>query len=321
MLKHKNTIQVVAFTIFILACPFFLDAYWINVINNIGLYAVLALSLNFIVGYTGLFHMGHAAFFAVGAYATAILNTSYDIPIVLLLPVSGLAAALFAYIVARPIIHLRGDYLLIVTIAIVEIVRIALVNDIFGLTGGSNGIFGISRPDFYFFDIRTPHQFFYYIWAFLALSVLLFYNLEKSRYVRALNYIKNDEVAAEGSGVNVDHLKLTAFVLGAFWAGMVGNIYASKMTLISPASFNFWESVILFVIVILGGSGSIRGVILGAFLIIGLPEIFRQFAGARMLIFGGAMVAMMVFRPQGFLPPLPRKYPVHKIQPGGEKTL
>ncbi len=150
------------------------------------------------------------------------------------------------------------------------------------------------------------------------MSVFLFHQLEKSRFVRALNYIKNDEVAAEGSGVDVAYYKLIAFVLGAFWAGMVGNIYASKMTLISPESFNFWESVILFVIVILGGSGSIRGVILGAFLIVGLPEIFRQFAGARMLFFGAAMVAMMVFRPQGFLPPLPRKYPTHKIKPGDE---
>ncbi|MFW5730017.1 MAG: branched-chain amino acid ABC transporter permease [Desulfonatronovibrionaceae bacterium] len=320
MLKNKNLVVLVAFSVFIVICPLFLNSYWVDVINNIGLYAILALSLNFIVGYTGLFHMGHAAFFAVGAYTSAVLNTSYSIPILFLLPVSGVAAAVFAYLVAKPIIHLRGDYLLIVTIAIVEVVRIALVNNVFGLTGGSNGIFGISRPEFFGLSIRRPHEFYYYIWAFLGLSVYLFHQLEKSRFVRALNYIKNDEVAAEGSGIDIAHYKLVAFVLGAFWAGMVGNIYASKMTLISPESFNFWESVILFVIVILGGSGSIRGVILGAFLIIGLPEVFRQFAGARMLIFGGAMVAMMVFRPQGFLPPLPRKHPVHKIKPG-EETL
>ncbi|MFP4109490.1 MAG: branched-chain amino acid ABC transporter permease [Desulfonatronovibrio sp.] len=320
MLKHKNKLLILAFSVAIFICPFFLNAYWVDVINNIGLYAILALSLNFIVGYTGLFHMGHAAFFAVGAYTAAILNTSYSIPILLLLPVSGAAAAFFAYLVARPIIHLRGDYLLIVTIAIVEVVRIALVNNVFGLTGGSNGIFGISRPEFFGFDIRRPHHFYYYIWAFLGITVFLFHQLEKSRFVRALNYIKNDEVAAQGSGVDVAYYKLIAFVLGAFWAGMAGNIYASKMTLISPESFNFWESVILFVIVILGGSGSIRGVILGAFLIVGLPEVFRQFAGARMLVFGAAMVAMMVFRPQGFLPPLPRKYPIHKIKPG-DQTL
>jgi branched-chain amino acid transport system permease protein len=136
------------------------------------------------------------------------------------------------------------------------------------------------------------------------------FRLENSRFGRALNYLREDEVAAEGSGINVGHYKLIAFVLGAVWAGMLGTVYAAKMTSISPESFSFWESVLMFMIVILGGSGNIAGVILGAFLVIGLPEIFRGFANARMLIFGGAMVAMMVFRPQGILPPRARSYPV-----------
>jgi branched-chain amino acid transport system permease protein len=305
----------ICFALFILAMavgPSFLNPYWVDVLNNIGIYAILALSLNFILGHAGMFHMGHAAFFAVGAYITAILNTMYHIPIIWLMPLSGIAAALFAAVVARPIIHLRGDYLLIVTIGIVEIVRIALVNDIFGVTGGANGIFGIGRPEFFGLKIRRPHQFYYYIWIFLGISVLLFRMLEDSRFGRALNCIKEDELAAEGCGINTAHYKLIAFVLGAFWAGMVGNIYASKMMIISPESFSFWESVLYFTIVILGGSGSIPGVILGAFLIVGLPEIFRQFASARMLIFGAAMVIMMIFRPSGILPPLPRIYKLHK---------
>ena len=124
--------------------PLGMNTYWTEVAVNVGLYALLALSLNVILGQAGIFHMGHAAFYAVGAYVTAILNTHYQIPILLLIPVAGAAAALFALIVARPIIHLRGDYLLIVTIGIVEIVRIALINDVFGLTGGANGIFGIA---------------------------------------------------------------------------------------------------------------------------------------------------------------------------------
>jgi len=148
-------------------------------------------------------------------------------------------------------------------------------------------------------------------------TVYLFHRLENSRFGRALNYIKEDEVAAQGSGINTAHYKLIAFVIGAFWAGMAGNIFASKMTIISPESFSFWESVILFTIVILGGSGSIRGVILGSFLIIGLPELFRGFASARMLVFGAAMMAMMVFRTEGILPPLPRVYPLDKLIKGG----
>ncbi|HDQ40556.1 MAG TPA: branched-chain amino acid ABC transporter permease [Desulfonatronum sp.] len=306
-MKPATVLNIVVVAVLLMA-PYWLNPYWVDVLNSIGLYAVLALSLNIILGYAGLFHMGHAAFFAMGTYTTAILNTQFGIPVLWLLPLSGLAAGAFAMIVARPIIHLRGDYLLIVTIGIVEIVRIALVNNVFGITGGANGIFGISRPHLFGHVIRTPHEFYYLIFAFAAATVLLFVRLENSRFGRALNYIREDDTAAEGSGIDTAHYKLVAFVLGAFWAGMAGNIFAAKMTIVSPESFTFWESVVMFTIVILGGSGNIRGVLLGAFLIIGLPEVFREFAGARMLFFGAAMVVMMIFRPKGILPPRARTY-------------
>jgi branched-chain amino acid transport system permease protein len=284
------------------AAPLALDAYWVDVLNNVGLYALLALSLNIILGDAGLFNMGHAAFYAVGAYTAALLNTRMQLPILWALPVSGLVAALFAALVARPVVHLRGDYLLIVTIGVGEIVRIALVNDVLELTGGANGLFGISRPSVFGYRIRRPQEFFYLIWFFVALTVFLFHRLEQSRFGRALNYLREDPVAAEGSGVDTARYKLMAFALGAAWAGMTGSLYAAKMTIISPESFSFWESVLLFLIVILGGSGSIPGVILGAFLVVGLPELFRDFASARMLVFGLVMMVMMVFRPQGLLP-------------------
>jgi branched-chain amino acid transport system permease protein len=282
--------------------PLALDAYWLDVLNSVGLYALLALSLNLILGDAGLFNMGHAAFYAVGAYATAILNTRFQVPILWALPIAGLAAAAFAAAVARPVIHLRGDYLLIVTIGMGEIVRIALVNDVFGLTGGANGIFGIQRPSILGFRIRRPQEFFYLIWAFVAVTVALFDRLARSRFGRALNYLREDPVAAEGSGVNTARYKLVAFALGAAWAGMTGSLYAAKMTIISPESFSFWESVVLFLIVILGGAGSIPGVLLGSFLVVGLPELFRGFATARMLVFGLVMMVMMIFRTQGLLP-------------------
>ena len=292
--------------------PLGMNTYWTEVAVNVGLYALLALSLNVILGQAGIFHMGHAAFYAVGAYVTAILNTHYQIPILLLIPVAGAAAALFALIVARPIIHLRGDYLLIVTIGIVEIVRIALINDVFGLTGGANGIFGIARPELFGIKIRKAIQFYYLIWIMVGLTVLLFHWLSESRFGRALNCIKEDDTAAEGCGVDVAHLKLMAFVIGAFWAGMAGNLFAAKMTIISPSSFTFWESVVVFAVVILSG-GSQIGVLLGTFLIVALPEMFRDFASARMLVFGLAMMIMMVVRPQGLLPPSPRRYDVRRL--------
>ena len=294
----NRTIVIVALAAALLVLPLFTNPYWTDVCVSIGLYALLALSLNVILGQAGIFHMGHAAFFAVGAYSTAILNTMYHWPIFLTMPVAGCAAALFALVVARPIIHLRGDYLLIVTIGIVEIVRIALINDVGGLTGGSNGIFGISRPVFFGFRIFKPLHFYYLVWGMVGVSLLLFYGLWRSRIGRALNCIKEDDVAAEGCGINVTHYKLMAFVLGAFWAGMAGTLYAAKMTTIAPESFNFMESVIIFAVVILSG-GSQLGVLVSAFLFIGLPELLREFSGARMLIFGLAMMLMMIWRPQG----------------------
>ncbi|NLX17681.1 MAG: branched-chain amino acid ABC transporter permease [Desulfobulbus sp.] len=312
-MKVSGPVPVIVFSALLLAAPLVLDHYWLDVLNSIGLYTILGLSLNIILGHAGMFNMGHAAFYAIGAYTTAILNTRYGVPVLWTLPISGLAAALFAVIVARPIIHLRGDYLLIVTIGMVEIVRIALINDIFGITGGANGIFGIDRPELFGFKLKRPQHFYYLIWLFVGMTVLLFTSLENSRFGRALNYLREDDVAAEGSGINTAVYKLAAFALGACWAGMTGTIFASKMTIISPESFSFWESVLLFMIVILGGAGNIAGVILGAFLVIGLPEIFRDFSTARMLIYGLAMMFMMIYRTQGILPPQPRVYRLDRV--------
>ncbi len=309
MITKKNAYLFIfgVFILFMGILPIVLNNYWIAVFVSVGLGTLLSLSLNIILGQAGIFHMGHAAFYAIGAYTTAILNTRYGIPIFYLIPISGIISAIFAYFVARPIIHLRGDYLLMVTIGIVEIVRIALVNDIGGLTGGANGLFGISRPELFGIKIKKDMQFYYLIWFFVIATIILFHWLNNSRFGRALSCIKQDDIAAEGCGINVAHYKTAAFMLGAFWAGMAGTLFAAKMTIISPGSFTFWDSVLLFAAVILGG-GSQAGVILGAFLVFGLPEIFRGFAEARMLIFGLALMIMMVIRPQGILPPRPKKY-------------
>ncbi len=284
------------------AAPRLFDAYQVDVLNSVGLYVLLALSLNLILGDAGLFNMGHAAFYAVGAYVAAVLNTRLGVPILWAMPVSGLLAAAFGLLVARPVVHLRGDYLLVVTIGLGEIVRIALVNDVLGLTGGANGIFGIARPVIFGQKIRRPEEFLYLIWGFVALTVFLFHRLEQSRFGRALTYLREDPVAAEGSGIDTARYRLMAFALGAAWAGMTGAIYAAKMTIISPESFSFWESVLVFLMVILGGSGSIPGVMLGAAIVVLMPEVFRDLATARMLVFGLVMMVMMVVRPQGLLP-------------------
>ena len=280
----------------------FVNNYWIDVGFFVGIYVLLGLSLNIILGEVGLFNLGHAAFYAIGAYTTGILYTRFQIPILILLPISALVAGGFAYLVTSPIIHLRGDYLCIVTIGIGEIVRITALNNPFGLTNGANGITGIGNPDFGLFAIRTPMHFYYYIWVIVGLVIIGLINLQKSRVGRAWNYIREDEIAAEASGIDVRHYKLIAFVIGTALAGIAGNIYGSKLMIISPSNFTFMESTLIFVIVLLGGLGSIPGNIIGAAIIVIFPEIFRQFASYRLLFFGAALIVMMVFRPGGIFP-------------------
>ncbi len=282
--------------------PYLTNLYWTAVANLFGIYVLLGLSLNLIVGEAGMFNLGHAAFYAIGAYTTAILNTQLHIPTLLLLPVSFAAAALVAAVLTRPILHLRGDYLCIVTIGFGEIVRLALTNNLLGLTGGPNGIFGIGSHSLGPLTIRLPHHYFYLIWSVVALAIVATVRLQRSRIGRAWNFIREDETAAEALGIDTVRMKLLAFIIGAGMAGVAGNLYAGRMTVIGPERFNFWESVVIFSIVVLGGPGSIPGVVLGSFAMWVLPELFRGFVQARMLVFGAAMMLMMAFRPQGLWP-------------------
>src|SRR5690625_3159339 len=246
--------------------------------------------------------MGHAAFFGIGAYLTAILSIQFGIPVIWLLPLAAIGAGLVGWILTAPIIHLRGDYLLIVTIGINEIVRIALINNPFGLTGGPNGLLLLERIEIFGWTVRTPSDFYWLIWTFIVLLIIVLVRLQNSRIGRAWNYVREDEIAAAAMGINVRNAKLLAFTLGAALAGAAGTFYAAKMRIISPESFTFSESVILFAIVILGGMGSIPGIIVAAGALMILPELLRGFVEYRMLFFGAAMVLMMIFRPQGLWP-------------------
>lgn len=298
----QNWLIIIVASLFIIL-PFIINAYWVDVLFFFGIYALLGLSLNIVLGEVGLFDLGHMGFMAIGAYTTAILNTTFGIPIIILLPISAIAAGAFAWLVCSPIIHLRGDYLCIVTIGMGEIVRLTLNNNPFGITGGPNGVFGIDFPSLgNIFEIDNSTKFYYYIWLIVGLTIIGLVNLQRSRIGRAWNCIREDEIAAEATGIDVRSYKLLAFVLGAGLAGVAGNIYASKLMMVSPESFNFMESCMLFSIVLIGGMGSIPGVLIGAAAISLFPEFFRTFAQYRMLIFGAAMVAMMIFRPGGIWP-------------------
>ncbi len=303
-LAIRNYSFVFIVVLFFLVFPILIqNNYIIDVAFFFGIYTLLGLSLNIVLGEVGLFDLGHMGFAAIGAYTTAILNTSYGIPVLVLLPVSAIAAAIFAYLVCSPIIHLRGDYLCIVTIGMGEIIRLTLINNPFGITGGPNGVFGISFPCIgNLLIIDNCLKFYYFIWIVVGLSVIALIRLQNSRIGRAWNCIREDVIAAEASGIDVRYYKLLAFMLGAALAGIAGSIYATKLMIVSPESFSFMESCLLFCIILIGGMGSIPGVFIGAAAISLFPEIFQAFAQYRMLIFGVVMVLMMIFRPGGIWP-------------------
>ncbi len=282
--------------------PLPLGDYYRSVLWRTGLYVILGLSLNIILGYAGLFQLGHAAFYALGAYTTALLNLHFGMPIFLTYPFSVLVAAFFGYLITRPILHLRGDYLCIVTIAFGEVVRLALVNNLFGITGGANGLSGIDRPSLFGTVLRAPIYHYYLMLLFLFITIFAVQRLQNSRLGRAWMYVREDEVAAEAMGIDTTRVKLLAFVLGSSWAGLAGALYAGRITVISPDLSKFLESVIMFSIVVLGGTGSIPGVFVGTLGMVTLPEMSRPLRAWRDAWVGFAMVIMMILRPEGLWP-------------------
>jgi len=293
---------VIGLALLAVLLPLPLDNYLRAVLWQAGIYALLGLSLNIIVGYAGLFQLGHAAFYAIGAYTVGILNLRFGVPIFLGLPVAVVLAGLAGYIISRPILHLRGDYLCIVTIAFGEIVRMLLVNNIGGITGGANGLFGIAQPRLFGFTFRTVLSHYYLVLFFILITIVAMRRLENSRLGRAWLYVREDELAAEAMGIDTVRVKAIAFVLGSAWAGLAGVLYASRITVISPDLSRFLESVIMFCIVVLGGTGSIPGVFVGTLGMVVLPEVFRFVKDWRDGFVGLAMVLMMIFRPVGLWP-------------------
>jgi branched-chain amino acid transport system permease protein len=282
--------------------PLPLGDYYRSVLWRTGLYVMLGLSLNLIVGYAGLFQLGHAAFYAIGAYTASLLNLHFGIPILWTMPISVLVAGVFGFVLTRPIIHLRGDYLCIVTIAFGEVVRLALVNNIFGITGGANGLSGIDRPSIFGFELRAPIYHYYLMLIFLVITIVGVQRLQNSRLGRAWLYVREDQVAAEAMGIDTTRVKLLAFVLGSAWAGLMGSLYAGKITVISPDLARFLESVVMFCIVVLGGTGSIPGAFVGTLGMVTLPELSRPLKAWRDAWLGLAMVVMMILRPEGLWP-------------------
>lgn len=294
-----------------IAFPFLFGSdYQIDIMTRALIYVMLGLGLNIVVGLAGLLDLGYVAFYAVGAYSYALLNVHFGLGFWALLPVGALLAACFGVLLGFPVLRLRGDYLAIVTLGFGEIIRLILENwNEFSF--GPSGISNIPRPGLFGLplDLHQSTVYLYYLMIGLCLfTIFVVHRLQHSRIGRAWMALREDEIACEAMGIDKTKTKLTAFALGATWAGMAGVLFAAKTTFINPASFTFLESAMILSIVVLGGMGSILGVVAGALVLILLPEYLRAFSDYRMLLFGTLMVLMMVFRPQGIVANLRRTY-------------
>ncbi len=306
-------IALIAFLVIFL--PLKWGSYWNYVTGTVGLYVILGLGLNIIVGLSGQLVLGYIAFFAIGAYTVALLNS--PIPHNLMwgfwpaLVLGVLLAALAGLLLGLPLMRLRGDYLAIVTLGFGEIIRILLKSDVLtSFSGGPRGIQNISGPTLFGKRFNSDIQFMYLIIASVLLAAFVYHRLQHSRTGRAWLAIREDEAVAKATGVNTIRYKLLALALGAAFAGLSGAIFASRNQFTGPEEHSLMASINVLCLIIVGGMGNIPGTILGAFALKGLPEILREFANFRLLSFGALLVAMMLSRPEGLIP---SKRPVFKI--------
>ncbi len=310
--------------LFAVILPFlpFSNRYLIDTATSVLIYVMLGWGLNIVVGLAGLLDLGYVAFYAVGAYSYALLATEFGWSFWACLPLAGVFAAFAGIVLGFPVLRLRGDYLAIVTLGFGEIIRLILLNW-YDVTNGPDSISRIPRPSFFGLEFtRRPkegveafHQYFDIAYSgehrviflyFLILALALLTNVFTQRIRRlpigrAWEALREDEIACRSLGINPTNTKLTAFGLGAMFGGFAGAFFATRQGFVSPESFTFIESAIILAIVVLGGMGSQIGVVLAAVVLIVLPELGRALEQFRMLVFGGAMVAIMVWRPRGLL--------------------
>ncbi|MFO1350380.1 MAG: ABC transporter ATP-binding protein [Gammaproteobacteria bacterium] len=282
--------------------------YITGVMARICLYSTLALGLNIVVGFAGLLDIGYVAFFGIGSYFYAFLASPHfglHLPFLLAVPLVVAATALFGIMIGAPTLRLRGDYLAIVTLGFGEITYLLLLNldRPINITNGASGIISIDPPTLFSYTLTRNIEYYYLFLLVLTFILYASYRLQHSRIGWAWQAIREDELAARAMGINTTVSKLQAFAIGASFAGFGGALLASWQKSVFPENFLFTESINVLAMVIIGGMGSLLGVILGAVVIVALPEIFRDFAAYRLLVFGFMLMVLMIFRPQGILAP------------------
>ncbi len=302
----------------LLYLPYFVGSYLSDVLDMVGLYTLMGLGLNIVVGFAGLLDLGYVAFFAIGAYTTGVLTSIgplgiAHLPFWVALIISVLAAMTAGILLGIPVLRMRGDYLAIVTLGFGEIIRILALSDwLKPYIGGAQGILQIPQPQIGSFVFLKPQHFYYLILVGIALAWFVAVRLRDSRIGRAWMAMREDEDVAEAMGINLVSTKLMAFAFGASFSGLSGAIFAAKVGSIFPHSFNLLISINVLSLIIVGGIGSLPGVVVGSLLLVGLPELLREFAEYRLLMYGIALIAMMLLKPEGFWPEPVRQRELHE---------
>lgn len=306
-------IRAAALLVVFIALPVLVGSYWTQVLFIVGLYVLMGIGLNVAVGFAGLLVLGYAAFYGISAYAYMLMvralvpdpAQSYTHWFWALIPLCVLIAFLVGLLLGIPLLRTRGDYLAIITLGFGEIVRLVL-NNMDSVTGGPQGITG-KAPALFSIQFKDPIHFYYLILAGCVLAIFVADRLNNSRLGRAWIAIREDEDVAQAMGINVTVYKLLAFAIGASFAGVGGAIFAARQGTIFPADFSLLVSINMLCLIVIGGMGSIPGVVLGALILMGLPELLREVQQFRLLAYGFLLIIMMRFRPEGFIPSARRK--------------
>ncbi len=317
--RRNSLILLVVSLVLLLVLPRILGIFLTNVVAQVGTFVLMALGLNIVVGFAGLLDLGYVAFFAVGAYVTALLTSTGDLGLGvnfwIAMPIGVIAAVLFGIVLGIPVLRLRGDYLAIVTLGFGEIIRVLVRSDLLKpVIGGAQGILDVGRPNFGSFIFVTPQHYYYLILAGCVLALFIAWRLRDGRAGRQWMAVREDEDVAEAVGINLVGTKLLAFAIGAGFAGLAGAIFGSRVGSVFPNSFELLISINVLAIIIVGGVGSLPGVVLGAFVLVGLPELLREFVEFRLLIYGVLLIVMMLVRPEGLWPSAVRRRELHAAE-------
>jgi branched-chain amino acid transport system permease protein len=306
--KRMRTSALVLGVVAMLALPLIMDPYLAEVVDQVGIYVLMGLGLNIVVGFAGLLDLGYVAFFAIGAYTMGVLTSQSPLGLGGLsfwaaIPLCVAAATIAGIILGVPVLRMRGDYLAIVTLGFGEIIRIMVLSDFAKpLLGGAQGILLIPKPKIFGFELVGPSEFYYLIVVGCLLAAFVSWRLSESRLGRQWMAMREDEDVAEAVGIKLVNTKLLAFAFGAAFSGLAGAIFASRLSSIFPHSFNLLVSINVLCLIIVGGMGSLPGVVVGALALVGLPELLREFAEYRLMIYGAVLIVMMLTRPEGLWP-------------------